>query len=57
MKSEFGGVAAAMAGVPVRAVGEWVREMLGLTIPAQQALAFPRNKNALKEPLTPQASF
>lgn len=35
----------AMATVPVVAVGQWVRDKLGLTIPAQQAFAFQRNKN------------
>jgi hypothetical protein len=30
----------ALAAVPVAAVGTWIREKLGLTIPAQQALAF-----------------
>ncbi len=35
----------AMAAVPVAAVGQWVRDKLGLTIPAQQAFAFQRNKN------------
>jgi hypothetical protein len=34
----------AFAAVPVAAVGEWIRENLGLTIPAQQAIAFQRNK-------------
>jgi hypothetical protein len=50
-------VQTAMAAVPVAAVGQWVREKLGLTIPAQQALAFPRNKNALKTSVRPQFSF
>ena len=35
----------ALATVPVAAVGTWIRENLGLTIPAQQALAFQGNKN------------
>jgi len=38
----------ALATVPVAAVGTWIRENLGLTIPAQQALAFQRNKNCPK---------
>jgi hypothetical protein len=38
-------VQAAMAAVPVAAVGQWVRERLGLTIPAQQALLLQQNKN------------
>jgi hypothetical protein len=38
-------VQTAMATVPVAAVGQWVRDKLGLTIPAQQAFAFQRNKN------------
>jgi hypothetical protein len=44
----------AMASVPVAAVGQWVRDNLGLTIPAQQALAFQRNKNGPKNPTTLQ---
>jgi len=36
----------ALAAVPVAAVGKWIRENLGLTIPAQQAHAFQRNKNS-----------
>jgi hypothetical protein len=34
----------ALAAVPVAMVGQWVRDNLGLTIPAQQALAFQGNK-------------
>jgi hypothetical protein len=34
----------ALAAVPVAAVVQWVRDNLGLTIPAQQALALQRNK-------------
>ena len=34
--------------MPVAAVGNWIRENLGLTIPAQQALAFRWNKNCPK---------
>lgn len=47
----------AMAAVPVAAVGQWVRDSLGLTIPAQQALAFPRNKNRPQIPTQPQPTF
>jgi hypothetical protein len=36
----------AMASVPVAAVGKWTRENLGLTVSAQQALAFRWNKNS-----------
>jgi hypothetical protein len=43
----------ALTAVPVAAVGKWIRENLGLTIPAQQALAFQGNKNCP----TNQASF
>jgi hypothetical protein len=38
----------ALAAVPVAAVGKWTRDSLGLTIPAQQALAFQWNKNCPK---------
>jgi hypothetical protein len=38
----------AMATMPVVAVGQWVRDKLGLTIPAQQAFAFQRNKHGPK---------
>jgi len=34
----------ALAAVPVAVVGKWVRDNLGLTIPAQQAIALQRNK-------------
>ncbi len=34
----------AFATVPVAAVGKWIRENLGLTIPVQQAIAFQGNK-------------
>jgi hypothetical protein len=47
----------AMATVPVAAVDQWVRGRLGLTIPAQQAFAFPRNKNGLKNRPVLQSSF
>lgn len=47
----------AMATVPVAAVGQWVRANLGLTIPAQQALAFPRNKNRPPPIPQPQPAF
>lgn len=35
----------ALATVPVAAVGKWVREKLGPTIPAQQSLLLRQNKN------------
>ena len=38
----------ALAAVPVAAIGKWIRGHLGLTIPAQQALAFQGNKNCPK---------
>lgn len=47
----------AMTTVPVAAVAEWVRHKLGLTIPAQQALALRRNKNDLTTPSSLQPSF
>ena len=40
----------ALASVPVAAVGRWIRENLGLTISAQQALAFRWNKNSPQTP-------
>lgn len=50
-------IQAAMAAVPVAAVGQWVRDNLGLTIPAQQAFAFQRNKNGPQNPTVLQISF
>jgi len=47
----------AMATVPVVAVGQWVRDKLGLTIPAQQAFAFQRNTNGPKHPAVLQTTF
>ena len=47
----------AMATVPVAAIGQWVRDNLGLTIPAQQAFAFQRNKTGPNNLTTPQPSF
>ena len=38
----------ALAAIPVAAVGKWIRDNLGLTIPAQQAIAFQWNKNCPK---------
>ena len=38
----------ALETVPVAAVGRWIRDHLGLTIPAQQALAFQGNTNCPK---------
>jgi len=56
-KNSTAAVEAAMAAVPVAAVRKWVRDKLGLTIPAQQALAFQQNKNVLKTPTVLQPSF
>jgi hypothetical protein len=50
-------IQAAMAAVPVVAVGQWVRDKLGLTIPAQQSLAFQRNKNGPKRLAVSQTTF
>jgi hypothetical protein len=50
-------IQAAMAAVPVATVGQWVRDKLGLTIPAQQAFAFQRNKNSPKTLTVSQPSF
>jgi hypothetical protein len=47
----------ALSAVPVAAVGTWIRENLGLTIPAQQAFAFQRNKNCPKYQTFITASF
>lgn len=47
----------AMAAVPVAAVAQWVRDNLGLTVPAQQALAFQRNTNGPKNAIRPQPGF
>ncbi len=47
----------ALASVPVAAVGRWIRESLGLTIPAQQALAFRWNKNSPKHQTLATSSF
>ncbi len=47
----------ALASVPVAAVGKWIRENLGLTIPAQQALAFQWNKNSPKTQTFTTPSF
>ena len=47
----------ALAEVPVAAIGTWIRENLGLTVPAQQALAFQGNKNCPKNPALITASF
>ena len=38
----------ALQTVPVAAVGNWIHDHLGLTIPAQQAFAFQGNKNCPK---------
>lgn len=47
----------ALAAVPVAAVGQWIRDNLGLTIPARQALAFQGNKNRPKNQLLIASSF
>ena len=47
----------ALAAVPVAAVGKWIRENLGLTIPAQQAIAFQWNKNCPKTQTLTTPSF
>lgn len=47
----------AMATVPVAAVGQWVRDKLGLTISAQQSLAFRRNKTRPKTPAALEMTF
>lgn len=47
----------ALVAVPVAAVGKWIRENLGLTIPAQQALAFCRNKSSPKHKVLTMSSF
>jgi hypothetical protein len=47
----------ALTAVPVVAVGKWIRENLGLTIPAQQALAFQGNKNCPKTRASLTPSF
>jgi hypothetical protein len=48
---------AAMGAVPVAAVGCWVREKLGLTIPAQQAVLRQRNNNCPKTPSLLRPAF
>jgi hypothetical protein len=57
LKKSAAAVQAAMAAVPVAAVAQWVRDKLGLTIPAQQALAFQRNKNVPKDSTELQPGF
>ena len=47
----------ALMAVPAAAVGKWIRENLGLTIPAQQALAFQGNKNCPKTQASLTPSF
>jgi hypothetical protein len=47
----------ALSSVPVAAVGNWIRDRLGLTIPSQQALAFRWNKNCLKHQALAISSF
>jgi hypothetical protein len=47
----------ALAAVPVAAVGKWIRDNLGLTIPAQQALAFQRNKTCPKNKVFIRPTF
>ncbi len=50
-------VQAAMAAVPVAAVGQWVYEKLGLTIAAQQTILRQRNKNCPTTPALLQPEF
>lgn len=50
-------IAQALAAVPVRQVSQWVRDNLGLTIPAQQALLLRQNKNSPQIQLAPLPSF
>jgi hypothetical protein len=52
-----GTIQAAMAAVPVAAVGRWVREKLGLTVPAKQAILLQRNINCPKTPTLLQSPF
>jgi hypothetical protein len=47
----------ALAAVPVAAVGKWIRDNLGLTIPAQQALAFQGNTSCPKNQTLIATSF
>jgi hypothetical protein len=47
----------ALATVRVKDVRRWLRDKLGLTIAARQALALRRNKNVLRTRLVPQPSF
>jgi len=47
----------ALAAVPVAAVGQWVRENLGLTVPMQQAFAFQGNKKCPKNHELPPPGF
>ncbi len=50
-------IQAAMAAVPVDAVARWVRERLGVTVPAQQARLLQRNTNCPNPPAQIQPSF
>jgi hypothetical protein len=47
----------ALSAVPVAAVGMWIRENLGLTIPAQQALVLQGNKHRPKNQTLLTPSF
>jgi hypothetical protein len=47
----------ALAAVPVAAVGKWIRDHLGITIPAQQAIAFQRNKYCPEHQVITTPSF
>jgi hypothetical protein len=47
----------ALAAVPVAVVGKWIRDNLGLTIPAQQAFAFQGNKYCPKNQVLITSSF
>ncbi len=47
----------ALAAVRVNDVSQWLRDKLGLTIPARQAVALRRNKNVPRNRLLPQPNF
>ena len=47
----------ALATVRVNDVTQWLRDKLGLTIPARQALALRRNKTVLQNRPVPQSDF
>jgi hypothetical protein len=47
----------ALSTVRVDDVRQWLRDTLGLTIPARQALALRRNKNIVQNRPVPQSDF